>query len=145
MRWRPARLKIRPMFWRKRPNRPANREKRPQTGLRTWLRANDLNKRTWISRPGHFSFIPDALYREVPDLSGYGDKLCRVIGAADPGAVPGGSTRKGFSHSEAPPDGAEPGSTCVERRYFRPARVSRKTVQNLQVPTITRLLLLLRN
>src|SRR3546814_20284743 len=59
-----------------------------------------------------------------------------------PGAVPGGSTRKGFFHSEARPDGAEPGSTCVERRYFRPARVSRKTVQNLQVPTITRLLLL---
>jgi len=28
----------------------------------------------------------------VPGSPGYGDKLCRVIDAADPGAVPGGST-----------------------------------------------------
>jgi len=28
----------------------------------------------------------------VPVSTGYGDKLCRVIDAADPGAVPGGST-----------------------------------------------------
>ena len=26
-------------------------------------------------------------------MPGYGDKLLRIIGAADPGAVPGGSTR----------------------------------------------------
>src|SRR3546814_9662675 len=50
----------------------------------------------------------------LPDSSGYGDKSCREIGAADPGAVPGGSTRKGFFHSQARPDGAEPGSTRSE-------------------------------
>ncbi|GAO39095.1 hypothetical protein SCH01S_25_00750 [Sphingomonas changbaiensis NBRC 104936] len=49
-------------------------------------------------------------------LAGYGDKLRRVIGAADPGAVPGGSTRSSFRRV---PDGAEPGSTCVEKRSFR--------------------------
>jgi len=31
----------------------------------------------------------------VPGSPGYGDKLRRVIDAADPGAVPGGSTRTG--------------------------------------------------
>ena len=41
----------------------------------------------------HFTLRRKSLYRAVPEQSGYGDKLCRVIDAADPGAVPGGSTR----------------------------------------------------
>ena len=70
-------------------------------------------------RPGgHFTLIPDSLYREVPGLPGYGDKLRRAIDAADPGAVPGGSTKTGL---RAGPDGAELGSTCVEKRCFCPA------------------------
>jgi len=28
----------------------------------------------------------------MSQLAGYGDKWCRAIGTADPGAVPGGST-----------------------------------------------------
>ena len=42
---------------------------------------------------GHFSFRRDDLYREVPEQSGYGDKVCRIIDAADAGAVPAGSTK----------------------------------------------------
>ena len=41
----------------------------------------------------HFSFSFNALYRSVPDSSGDGDERCREIDAADPGAVPGGSTK----------------------------------------------------
>jgi hypothetical protein len=33
------------------------------------------------------------LYSLVPGSPGYGDKVRRVIDAADPGAVPGGSTK----------------------------------------------------
>ena len=53
----------------------------------------------------------------VPASAGYGDKLRCAIDAADPGAVPGGSTKtpgNGF------PDGAELGSTCVEKHCFCP-------------------------
>jgi len=59
----------------------------------------------------------------MPDSSGYGDKLCRAINAADPGAVPGGSTITdlGVVRGKAGHDGAELGSTCVEKRYFYPA------------------------
>ena len=39
-----------------------------------------------------FSFARKALYRFLPVSTGYGDKLLRIIDAADPGAVPGGST-----------------------------------------------------
>jgi len=37
--------------------------------------------------------MAESLYREVPASAGYGDKSLRAIGTADPGAVPGGSTR----------------------------------------------------
>jgi hypothetical protein len=39
-----------------------------------------------------FSFSKSGLYAVVPVSTGYGDKLRRAIDAADPGAVPGGST-----------------------------------------------------
>ena len=42
--------------------------------------------------PDTFTFQPFAPIWELPGLPGYGDKWCRVIDAADPGAVPGGST-----------------------------------------------------
>ena len=48
-------------------------------------------------RAGHFTLRRDSLYREVPASAGYGDKLRRAIDAADPGAVPGGSTKTGLS------------------------------------------------
>ena len=32
----------------------------------------------------------------MPASAGYGDKLRRTIGVADPGAVPGGSTKKSW-------------------------------------------------
>jgi hypothetical protein len=41
---------------------------------------------------GHFTFRIEALYGHLPALVGYDDKLQRAIDAADPGAVPGGST-----------------------------------------------------
>ena len=44
---------------------------------------------------------------------------CIVFGAADPGAVPGGSTKTRFK--QAGSDGAELGSTCVEVLCFCPA------------------------
>jgi hypothetical protein len=40
-----------------------------------------------------FSLSAKALYGCLSGSPGYGDKLRRVIDAADPGAVPGGSTR----------------------------------------------------
>ena len=49
--------------------------------------------RTGRRRAAHFTLIAESLYGEVPASAGYGDKLLRVIGTADPGAVPGGSTR----------------------------------------------------
>ena len=39
-----------------------------------------------------FSFAHLRLYWFLPGSPGYGDKLWRAIGTADPGAVPGGST-----------------------------------------------------
>lgn len=36
----------------------------------------------------------EALYGHLPVSAGYDDKLRRAIDAADPGAVPGGSTTK---------------------------------------------------
>ena len=43
-----------------------------------------------MARP--FPFGAHALYVVVPVSTGYGDKVWRAIDAADPGAVPGGST-----------------------------------------------------
>ena len=40
----------------------------------------------------HFTFTNQPLYGVSPVSTGYGDKLRRAIDAADPGAVPGGST-----------------------------------------------------
>jgi hypothetical protein len=81
----------------------------------------------------HFPFTIYALLARCSDSSGYGDKRCRAIDAADPGAVPGGST-KSFASLRGGKDfdGAELGSTCVEKRYFCPAWISRKMVQNLK-------------
>ena len=39
-----------------------------------------------------FLFRLGALYVVLPVSAGYDDKVWRAIGAADPGAVPGGST-----------------------------------------------------
>ena len=39
----------------------------------------------------------ESLYRFRSGLPGYGDKRRRELGAADPGAVPGGSTKTGPS------------------------------------------------
>ncbi len=41
----------------------------------------------------HFPLRREYLYKPLPGSPGYGDKVLRVIGAADPGAVPGGSTK----------------------------------------------------
>jgi len=41
----------------------------------------------------HFTLSPWSLYRASPVSAGYGDKLRCAIGTADPGAVPGGSTK----------------------------------------------------
>ncbi len=46
----------------------------------------------FVRTPSPFSFTELRLYGFSPDPSGYGDKLRRAIGTADPGAVPGGST-----------------------------------------------------
>src|SRR3546814_11225722 len=55
----------------------------------------------------------------LPVSAGYEDKWCRGIDTADPGAVPGGSTtHTRFLMGARASDGAEPGSTCVQRRYF---------------------------
>src|SRR3546814_13983008 len=44
-------------------------------------------------RKASFLSSPHAYIGGVGFRAGYGDKLRRTIGAADPGAVPGGSTR----------------------------------------------------
>ena len=43
--------------------------------------------------PAHFTLRRKSLYRTSPASAGYGDKLRCAIGTADPGAVPGGSTK----------------------------------------------------
>ena len=48
-----------------------------------------------------FSFAQMRLYWFVPGSPGYGDKVLRAIDAADPGAVPGGSTITTLSMAEA--------------------------------------------
>ena len=40
-----------------------------------------------------------SLYKALPVSAGYGDKVQRVIDAADPGAVPGSSTKKALCGS----------------------------------------------
>ena len=47
-----------------------------------------------IPGPIHFTFSAQRLYRAVPVSAGYGDKLRCIIDAMDPGAVPGGSTKR---------------------------------------------------
>ncbi len=44
-------------------------------------------------RLAHFTLIAKRLYGTSPGSPGYEDKLRRAIDAADPGAVPGGSTK----------------------------------------------------
>ncbi len=73
-------------------------------------------------------------------LGGYGDRARRGIGAADPGAVPGGSTiAPGCPVAPGGGDaGAEPGSTCVERRMRSPGLNVPLNHSNPQMPTTTR-------
>ena len=53
-------------------------------------------------RGRHFTLTGQFLYRTLPASAGYGDKLRRAIGAADPGAVPGGSTIITFPRGRGP-------------------------------------------
>ena len=49
-----------------------------------------MSRDEWGSHPFH---SPRAVpISALPVSIGYDDKVCRAIGAADPGAVPGGST-----------------------------------------------------
>ncbi len=68
----------------------------------------------------HFTLIRDRLYRGCRLLAGYGDKLQCAIDTTDPGAVPGGSTKPQTVSIGGGPDGAELGSTCVEKHCFCP-------------------------
>jgi hypothetical protein len=63
-------------------------------GCPLWGRSEPRRR---LCRRPHFTLTPEHLYSEVPVSAGYGDKRVRVIGTADPGAVPGGSTRTGLS------------------------------------------------
>lgn len=71
------------------------------------------------NRDLHFPFSKKSLYGLLPGSLGYGDKWRCVIDAADPGAVPGSSTK--IPELIRTIDGAELGSTCVQRHCFCPA------------------------
>ncbi|MFM2410699.1 MAG: hypothetical protein RL481_1527 [Pseudomonadota bacterium] len=84
------------------------------------MRARDQRNRLWKT-PHKASSLHIHLKAPIWGAFGlpdYGDKLRCAIDAADPGAVPGSSTT--FLDFEAN-DGAELGSTCVEKHCFCPA------------------------